>query len=113
MNRTIMILFLVCSFLFVFYTASALEIKIPVTTDFEKRDDYQIGLLRLVLSKTSTRYTISLLNLNFSQSRIIDELTRGSDLINLYWMGTSAELEQNLLPIRYPVSRGCSAAEFL
>lgn len=84
----------------------AVEIKLPFMSRYAERDAYQIGLLKLILEKTEVKYKITTLSTNWTQARIIAELKRGSDKINLYWMGTSTKLERDLLPIRFPIYRG-------
>ncbi|ABA89537.1 hypothetical protein Pcar_2298 [Syntrophotalea carbinolica DSM 2380] len=86
--------------------ASTVEIKLPITSRNNQRDDFQIGMLKLLLEKAAVDYNITLAPEVYSQARIIHELKTGSGRINLYWMGTSDELEKDLRPIRFPVYRG-------
>jgi len=92
--------------LIVVNAAHAVEIKLPVTSKNAQRDAYKIGLLELVLEKAGAKYSIATSTRNYSQSRIIAALKQGSDDINLYWVGTSAKLERDLLAIRFPIYRG-------
>lgn len=85
--------------------AAPLEIRLPLTGAGQSRDTYQRALLHLLLDEAGVDYRITIVPVRFSQARIIHELTRG-ELINLYWMGTSPELERRLLPVRYPLYRG-------
>lgn len=95
------------SFCFYILPLSAIEIKIPITTNISERDTYKIDLLKLILSKVHGYHTITFVtNFPRTQSRIIHELETNSGVINLYWMGTSKELEKKLLPVRIPVYRG-------
>lgn len=94
---------------FVFPSASlssTVEIKLPITSQNNQRDTFQIGMLKLLLKKAGVDYKITLASEVYSQARIIHELKTGSGRINLYWMGTSDELEKDLRPIRFPVYRG-------
>ena len=84
----------------------AVEIKLPITSEYTERDAYQIDLLKFVLERTGVEYKLTTSPVMRTQSRIIVDLMNDSDLINLYWMGTSAKLEEDLLPIRFPVYRG-------
>lgn len=86
--------------------ASTVEIKLPITSQNNQRDTFQIGMLKLLLEKAGVDYKITLASEVYSQARIIHELKTGSGRINLYWMGTSDELEKDLRPIRFPVYRG-------
>jgi len=85
--------------------AFALEIKLPITSEYTDRNEYQISLLKLILNKTGVSYKIKSSSTKYSQARIIEMLKSGRK-INLYWMGTSKNLEKTLLPIRYPIDRG-------
>ncbi len=85
--------------------AFSLEVILPITSNNISRDEYEISLLKLVLEKAGEPYEIKTSNYVFSQTRILTFLESGGG-INLYWMGTSAELEEKLLPIRYPINRG-------
>jgi len=95
----VLILLMTCS-------ALAIEIKLPVSSEHAQRDAFQIGLLKLALNKTGVKYHITKSPQTRTQSRIFNDLKRGSEQINLYWMGTSPEYEKALLPIRFPVYRG-------
>lgn len=86
--------------------ASPIEIKIPMISQNNQRDIFQISMLKLVLEKAGVDYKITLAPVVYSQARIIHELKIGSGKINLYWMGTSDALEKDLRPIRFPVYRG-------
>lgn len=86
--------------------ASVVEIKLPIVSQNNQRDNFQISMLKLVLEKAGVDYKITLAPVVYSQARIVHELKTGSDKINLYWMGTSDELERELRPIRFPVYRG-------
>ncbi len=86
--------------------ASVIEVKLPITSQNNPRDNFQIGMLKLILEKAGIDYKITLAKVVYSQARIVHELKTGSGKINLYWMGTSDELERDLRPIRFPVYRG-------
>lgn len=87
-------------------SASVVEINLPITSQNNQRDTFQVNMLKLVLEKAGVDYKITFAPVVYSQARIIHELKTGSDKINLYWMGTSDELEKDLRPIRFPVYRG-------
>lgn len=84
----------------------AIEIKLPITSKYAERDAYKIGLLKLVLQKAKGEHKITISSTTYTQGRIITTLKGSSNKINLYWMGTSAEFEKDLRPIRFPVYRG-------
>jgi len=85
--------------------SSAVEIRLPLISDYASQHEYKLGLLRLVLEKAGVEADIQFGSSKTPQSRAIEQLAYG-DEINLFWMGTSAELEEKLLPIRFPVYRG-------
>jgi hypothetical protein len=81
-----------------------LKIKLPITSQFEQRDAFQMGVLKLVLDKTEVPYTLEISKTKMEQTRIIESIANKT--FDLYWMGTSKSLEEKLLPIRYPIFRG-------
>ena len=97
---TLTFLFITC------IQAYAIEIRLPITSEYKEHDAYQIGLLKLILEKANVPSTIKILDVKYPQTRIVEELKKSNGSINLYWMGTSAELEENLLPIRFPIYKG-------
>jgi hypothetical protein len=84
----------------------AIEVKVPVISEFSELDVYKIDLLKFILEKAGVKYKITSASQIRTQARIILELKHNSDKINLHWMGTSRELENDLLPIRIPIYRG-------
>jgi len=84
----------------------AVEIRLPSTFQYVEQDAFKLGLLKLALQKAKVKYTITTSLTVHSQARVIAFLKKGSDRINLHWMGTSAQLEKDLLPIRFPIYRG-------
>lgn len=99
---TLLAIFLAC-----FHT-QAQVITIPTTSSNAVRDQYQIGLLKLALDKVGFKYEIRFTEKILSQSRIIASLKDHSSEfdLDLYWMGTSTELEKDLIPIRFPIYQG-------
>jgi hypothetical protein len=81
-----------------------LQIKIPKITEQDVRAYYPADLLHFLLEKTGTDYTVQRTTERYSQSRAVESLK--SNKIQLLWMGTSAQAEQELLPIRFPMYRG-------
>lgn len=57
------------------------------------------------MDKSEKNYQIHISKTLYTQPRIIHSLRQDTD-INLYWMGTSAYLEKELRPIRFPLHRG-------
>ncbi|NQY92898.1 MAG: hypothetical protein HRT43_01920, partial [Campylobacteraceae bacterium] len=91
--------------IFVLTNLNGITIVIPKTSNDASRDNYQIGLLKLVLDKAGEPYTITKTKKLYSQDSVVEALSK-DDKINLYWMGTSKELEEKLLPIRVPLTFG-------
>lgn len=65
---------------------------------------YSEGLLRLALSYSSNKYAFECVVDSTSQIRSIQNLNSG--LADVLWIGTSDELEKQLLPVRIPLYRG-------
>lgn len=65
---------------------------------------YQISLIKFLLNKANVQYELSSKN-EYSGARTLEELKSGKN-INIYWMGTSEQMEKELIPIRYPLFRG-------
>lgn len=84
----------------------ALEILLPRTTQYNDRDSFEIELLDLLLTKIPGQHTVNRTGMTLTQGRVIRELSKEDGLINLYWMGTSQTLEQELRAIYFPIYRG-------
>lgn len=94
------------------YTHS-LEVRIPSTGQTDSRNAYKVELLKLILSKSPVQHALSFTTTTYSQARIIETLKTPNKDINLYWMGTSKQLENELRPIRIPLYRGLSGYRVL
>jgi hypothetical protein len=84
----------------------ATTVTIPSTSSNIPRDQYQIGLLKLALDKAGFQYTIEHKKHVLSQARITAALKDSSSGIDIYWMGTSPELEDTLRAVRFPIYQG-------
>ena len=102
MTRLIMLL----AVLFLSPIINGLEIHIPSTAQNDSRNAYKIELLELILSKNAQAHSLVFTKNAYSQARIVESLKASSPDIGLYWMGTSAKFEQEMLPIRIPLYRG-------
>ncbi|EGY01955.1 hypothetical protein AZA_88275 [Nitrospirillum viridazoti Y2] len=71
----------------------------------DPRADYPLGLLRLALDKMGARYTLRPSDTLMERTRAVAALKAGA-VINLAWVGSNAELERELRPIRIPIYRG-------
>lgn len=92
--------------LFVYSLASALEIKVAQNAqDASSREVFWTDIITFVLDHSKVPYTLSVEH-EMTQARIIHELKLNTGRVNLHVMGTSKELEEDLLPIRVPISRG-------
>ena len=93
-------------FLQIIQTTSALEVIVPIKSEYKARHDYPLALLKFVLDKSGVEYHISYSDTGITtQSRQID-LLKQNRRINIVWCGTSANLESELVPIRFPIWRG-------
>jgi hypothetical protein len=80
-------------------------VKYPLTSNNSDRDSYQIDLIKFLLDKAHVTYELQSTHEIYTQARIVRELKEGKR-INIYWMGTSPQLEEELLTLRYPIYRG-------
>lgn len=94
--------FLVFSNLF---AIDKLTVNYPLTSHNSDRDNYQLDLIKFLLNKADVEYELKHPKEIYTQARIIRELKDGKN-INIYWMGTSPQLEEEFLTLRYPIYRG-------
>ncbi|WP_163834195.1 hypothetical protein [Spartinivicinus ruber] len=85
--------------------AASLEIKVPVLPYREEAFGYQYRLLELALAKSGYQYKIIKKTHDATQERLKLMLKAGKE-VNVYWMGTSSQLEKQLIPVRIPLLRG-------
>lgn len=102
LSRLSFLFFLSVCFLF---GNEKLIINYPLTSLKEQRDSYQISVVKFLLDSANVNYEIRKSKKIYSQARAIRELKKGND-INLFWMGTSPQMEKELIPIRFPLYRG-------
>ena len=84
------------------------EIRIPQPrSQYDLSQRYYVELLEKVLKKAAKGRPIPTIKptLMMEQGRATRELLKG-DLIDLFWVGTDLEKEQELRPIRIPLERG-------
>lgn len=101
--------------LLVLFSLSAqakLVVNIPQPASVPPHHDYYRQVLDLALEKSGESFVVNPVSLNDSQFRIAQMLYRGQP-VNLAWLGTSAEYEQKLLPVRVPLLRGLSGFRVL
>lgn len=100
-NRFLLILLLVLP-----SVAGALDVKVSVKSKYDVTQEYPIALLKFVLDKSGVDYQIVFSDLGITTQTRDIEMLKNNEGINLGWYGTSAKLEQDLVPIRYPIWRG-------
>ena len=71
----------------------------------DSRHDYPITLLKLALSKTGVRYTLTPSERILLQGKAIRQLKENRE-INILWVMTDIQREKELLPIRIPIHKG-------
>lgn len=106
--RLIIALVISCLLLPVRLAAEPLELRIPKRQDaFSVAQDYYTGLLRKALQKAANGRQVPELRetVLMEQGRAAYELTSGK-LIDVYWLGTDVEREQQLRAIAIPLDRG-------
>ncbi|MBI9100576.1 MAG: hypothetical protein JEY91_19010 [Spirochaetaceae bacterium] len=81
-------------------TAWAIEIKINDT----REENFYIDVLKMILDKSGEEYSLLIENNDFSQARNIISLKEGET--DVLYAGTSRELEEQLLPLLFPIMRG-------
>lgn len=96
-------LILLCLIGFQSFTASSEEI-IRMNTVIAEKDKYQLGLLKLALSYSDTKYNIVQSKNSLPQTKMLNELEENK--LEIAWGGTSKEWEQRFLPIRIPLFKG-------
>ena len=100
---------IIISILFIFLTSvqasEKISIKYPLTSINTERDEFKLSVLKLILDNANIKYNIESSTNIYSQARAVKELKKGKE-INLFWMGTSKEVEEELIPIRFPLYRG-------
>lgn len=83
-------------------------IKVPrAPVEYAVAQDYFMGLVRMALQDGANGRPVPPVveTVQMEQGRIIHELDRAA-LVDLYWVGTSAEREQKLRAVRIPLVRG-------
>lgn len=86
--------------------AEAMDVRVPVKSKYDASQEYPIVLLRFILDKSGVPYNITFSEFGVTtQARQIALLESNTD-INLGWYGTSADLERELVPVRFPIWRG-------
>lgn len=85
---------------------AAIDIKLSQASEkASSREIFWTDVLKFVLDHSNVPHTITV-TYEMTQSRVIKELKENTGRINLHVMGTSAQLEEDLLPIRIPFARG-------
>lgn len=87
-----------------FFVNSA-EVQIRHNKADDAKEEYQLGLLKLALSyDNDNKYIYAPTEQYFAQTKLVNELkTKGIDVI---WVGTSKDYENELLPVRVPLYKG-------
>lgn len=100
------------SFLFVLVTftqsaAAAVWTIVYAQSEIENdvRDDYPLALLDLALQKTGVRYELKPSLKPLHQGRALRRLEENLE-VNVVWSMTDVQREQQLRPIRIPITRG-------
>jgi hypothetical protein len=105
MRRLLAVLTCICSWSIA--SAAPLLIRFPpATSPQDVRYAYTIDLLHLALDLTGGNYRMEPARLPMDNDRIIRELSTPGGLINVAWIQTTREREQQLLPVRFPIYRG-------
>lgn len=77
----------------------------PAENERDGRDAYPVQLLKLALSKSGKAYALKPYPNFMLQDRAIAELRANREL-DVIWTMTSAQREEQMLPIRFPIDKG-------
>lgn len=102
-----MLLVSLCFVCIPFQALSAVWVVSYPQSDLENdvRDEYPLALLELALKKTGVRYELKQSIRPMRQSRALKRLEENLD-VNVVWSMTDVQREQQLRPIRIPITRG-------
>ena len=78
--------------------------RIRATQSSHPLDAYAIGALKLAVSKLDGRYSLEVLQNQYTQSRAIEELESGN--MEVMWLASNNEVEERLRPVRFPLLKG-------
>jgi len=67
-------------------------------------DAYAVGALRIALKYMPGNYQLEVANRDITQTRAIQDLE--TDNMDVMWLATNTEVEEQLLPIRFPLLKG-------
>lgn len=73
----------------------------------DRRHEYPLTLLKLALSKTGVRYTLSPSERILLPGKSLRLLKENRE-VNIVWVVTDSQTEKDLLPIRIPIHKGLS-----
>jgi hypothetical protein len=86
--------------------AAPMRVGYPGTASVtDKRADYYLKLLDLVLRKTGIQYELRPNDIPMVSPRVYRSMDAG-DGIDVFWGPTTREAEQRMLPIRIPIDKG-------
>lgn len=71
----------------------------------DSREEFPLAVLDLALQKTGVRYTLKPSLKPMQQARALKRLEENLD-VNVVWSMTDVQREQQLRPIRIPITRG-------
>jgi hypothetical protein len=83
-----------------------LEVRAAMKSKYDTTNEYPIALLKFILDKSGVPYTITFADVGVTTQAREIALLKANELINIGWYGTSADLERDLVPVRYPIWRG-------
>lgn len=67
-------------------------------------DAYAIDILKLALKHMDKKYTLEVVEGDFTQSRVVEDVRSGK--FDVFWQASDEQTEQLLLPIRFPIIKG-------
>jgi hypothetical protein len=99
-------LMIVCAVFLTTISGWSLDVRAAMKSKYDTTNEYPVALLKFILDKSGVPYTITFADIGITTQAREVALLKGNDRINIGWYGTSAELEHDLVPVRYPIWRG-------
>lgn len=87
----------------VFYASHLAATPLRVNQTAHPLDEYAVGALKIAL-RHMPGYTLEISDRSITQTRAIEELE--NELMDVMWLATNLEVEEQLRPIRFPLLKG-------
>lgn len=95
---------LLCLVLALFHAGTVSAKTFRVAQSSHPLDGYAIGALKVALEHMEGAHSLSVETGNATQQRVFEQMDSGQ--IDIYWAATRQDLEDNFLPVRFPILKG-------